>query len=84
MSTCDGVDYHEALFTAMDSILPGEDDDDHNDDGALGIFRKACPIFKLHGNVPHAERNTILRKFGKGAGSSNRAALLLCTDVAAS
>jgi len=50
---------------------------------ASGIFGKACLIFKLHGNVPHAERNTILRKFRQGAGSSQCAALLLATDVAA-
>jgi ATP-dependent RNA helicase DDX31/DBP7 len=76
MSTCDGVDYHEALFQAMDSILPGDDD-------TPGIFGKSCPIFKLHGNVPHAERHRILQKFGQHAGSSQRAVLLLATDVAA-
>ena len=82
MSTCDGVDYHEALFTEMTSIL--SNDNDNDDDN--GIFGKACPIYKLHGNVPHAERNTILRKFGQGANGSStngRAALLLATDVAA-
>jgi ATP-dependent RNA helicase DDX31/DBP7 len=81
MSTCDGVDYHEALFTEMASILSNDNDDDDN-----GIFGKACPIYKLHGNVPHAERNSILRKFGQGANGSStngRAALLLATDVAA-
>lgn len=77
MSTCDGVDYHEALFSSMECILPGDDDDES------GIFGKACPIYKLHGNVPHAGRNSILHKFGKDAGSSRRAALLLATDVAA-
>ena len=76
MSTCDGVDYHEALFKSMDSILPGDDD-------TPGIFGKSCPIFKLHGNVPHAERHIILERFGHGAGSPQRAALLLATDVAA-
>ena len=79
MSTCDGVDYHEALLTSMGSILPGDDDDN---DGS-GIFGKSCPIYKLHGNVPHAERNSILRKFGQGAASSQRVALLLATYVAA-
>ena len=79
MSTCDGVDYHEALFTSMESILSG--DDDNNDDS--GIFGRSCPIFKLHGNVPHAERNSILKRFGEGHGSSQRASLLLATDVAA-
>jgi ATP-dependent RNA helicase DDX31/DBP7 len=83
MSTCDGVDYHEALFTEMASILSNDNDDDDDDNG---IFGKACPIYKLHGNIPHAERNSILRKFGQGANGSStngRAALLLATDVAA-
>ena len=78
MSTCDGVDYHEALFRAMDSILPGDDNNNES-----GIFGNACPIYKLHGNVPHAERHSILQKFGQGAGSDQRSALLLATDVAA-
>ena len=56
MSACDGVDYDEALLTSMGSILPGDDDDN---DGS-GMFGKSCPIYKLHGNVPHAERNSIL------------------------
>ena len=76
MSTCDGVDYHEALFKSMDSILPGDDD-------TPGVFGKSCPIFKLHGNVPHTERHLILERFSQGADSAQRAALLLATDVAA-
>ena len=64
MSTCYGADYHEALFKAMDCILPGNDNDDDTNETATGIFgNAACPIYKLHGNVPHAERNDILRQF---------------------
>jgi superfamily II DNA/RNA helicase len=75
----DGVDYHEALFRALDSILP-EDDDNHES----GIFGSACPVYKLYGNVPHAECHCILQKFGQGTSSDQRAALqLLATDVAA-
>ena len=35
LSTCDSVDYHHALFTAMEPILgDSEDDNDADEDGA--------------------------------------------------
>jgi len=70
LSTCDSVDYHHALFCSIDSILLQEDQ--------KGIFGSACPIFKLHGNVPHAERQVTLQKFNAAETS-----ILLSTDVAA-
>lgn len=91
MSTCDGVDYHHALFAAMDSILH-TDNNSNDDDGSTprGLFGGACPVHKLHGNVPHAERHTILKQFSKGvnksygdSGNERKAGLLLATDVAA-
>ena len=75
MSTCDGVDYHDALFKAFDSILPSKNESEENQPG---IFGATCPIFKLHGSVVHADRQAILLKF-----NSCKTALLLATDVAA-
>ena len=75
MSTCDGVDYHDALFKAVDSILPSKNESEENQ---AGIFGASCPIFKLHGSVVHAGRQAILLKF-----NSCKTALLLATDVAA-
>jgi ATP-dependent RNA helicase DDX31/DBP7 len=87
MSTCDGVDYHHALFQAMDCILQQDKETDSNSDTDQGgIFGSACDVFKLHGSVPHAERQVILKKFNGGGGdegNTKRAALLLATDVAA-
>jgi ATP-dependent RNA helicase DDX31/DBP7 len=82
MSTCDGVDFHHALFEAMECILPQDKDTDHDHSG---IFGSACDVYKLHGSVPHAERQIILKNFNGGGGESmkKRAALLLATDVAA-
>jgi ATP-dependent RNA helicase DDX31/DBP7 len=75
MSTCDGVDYHEALFKAMDSVLPAKNE---SEAATGGIFGDECPIFKLHGNVPHSDRQNILSKF-----NNCKTSLLLATDVAA-
>lgn len=79
MSTCDGVDYHHALFTSMSSIFANEEEDDR------GIFGKSCPCYKLHGNVPQAQRIDIINQFsgGKQSLKNNKSAILLCTDVAA-
>lgn len=76
MSTCAGVDYHHALFEALGSIL--DDDDDTNT--ANGIFGSKCPIYRLHGSVPHGERQQVLKRFMKDVKQS---AVLLATDVAA-
>ena len=84
MSTCDGVDYHHALFGAMECILDdGNNDQDigkETDKGKRGggIFGKDCPVYKLHGDVPHALRRSILASF-----NGSKSAILLATDVAA-
>jgi ATP-dependent RNA helicase DDX31/DBP7 len=75
MSTCASVDYHHALFEALNSIL--EDDDTNTD---KGIFGSKCPIYRLHGSVPHGERQLVLKRFMK---QSLQSAVLLATDVAA-
>lgn len=80
LSTCAAVDYYHALFTTMESILPSTDD---NDDVQGGIFGRKCPIYKLHGSIAHGERQLTLRKFMKQTKAEGRAAVLLCTDVAA-
>ena len=81
LSTCDGVDYFHALMEAMDCIFPqDEEQPEHNN-----LF--ACPIYKLHGNVPHRERQRILQRLHSGRHNqqkkSKQAVVLLATDVAA-
>lgn len=70
MSTCASVDFHHALFTKMKSLFKEE---------SSGIFGSDCNILKLHGNVPHSERQHVLKRFLK----DNQGAILLATDVAA-
>ena len=78
LSTCDSVDYHHALLTSMESIL-GSDKDSADDEVATGgIFGKECPIFKLHGDIPHNKRMTTINEFN----SNQQSAILLATDVA--
>eukprot|EP00560_Eucampia_antarctica_P001832 CAMPEP_0197840994 /NCGR_PEP_ID=MMETSP1437-20131217/45924_1 /TAXON_ID=49252 ORGANISM="Eucampia antarctica, Strain CCMP1452" /NCGR_SAMPLE_ID=MMETSP1437 /ASSEMBLY_ACC=CAM_ASM_001096 /LENGTH=644 /DNA_ID=CAMNT_0043450683 /DNA_START=816 /DNA_END=2751 /DNA_ORIENTATION=- len=83
MSTCDGVDFHHALFQAMDSIIPNNNDKDV----VRGIFGNQCSVHKLHGNIPHAQRQTILTKFAETSSvtktDKKKATILLATDVAA-
>lgn len=80
MSTCAAVDFYHALFQAMNSILGGGEDG--SDDSPQGLFGRSCHFFKLHGSVPHGERQQILRKFFKQT-ESKTAGVLLATDVAA-
>ena len=79
MSTCDGVDYHHALFNAAECVL-GESNDKDDSGGVRseGILGKKCPVYKLHGDVPHDKRLSTLESFGK-----SESAVLLATDVAA-
>ncbi|KAL7451746.1 hypothetical protein ACHAWC_007003 [Mediolabrus comicus] len=81
LSTCDSVDYHHALFTSMESIL-GEESQRDKDTGSSscnGIFGKSCPIYKLHGDIPHTKRISTLKAFSE----DTKSAILLATDVAA-
>lgn len=81
LSTCDSVDYHHALFTSMESILGDESqrDKDNNSSSCNGIFGKSCPIYKLHGDIPHTKRISTLKAFSE----DTKSAILLATDVAA-
>ena len=89
MSTCDSVDYHYGLFNAMECILgddtnkdtnnTGDDDDDDKEKNG-GIFGKTCPIYKLHGDIPHNKRLSTLKAFSN---DEHSASILLATDVAA-
>ena len=81
LSTCDSVDYHHGLFTSMDSILGDESQKDTDNNGSnpsSGIFGKKCPIYKLHGDIPHTKRSSTLKAF-----SEDQSGILLATDVAA-
>jgi ATP-dependent RNA helicase DDX31/DBP7 len=80
MSTCASVDYHHALFEALDSIL--DEDDDTNT--GKGLFGSKCPIYRLHGSVMHGERQLVLKRFMKESSPGvTQSAVLLATDVAA-
>jgi len=72
MDTCATVDYHCTLLTQMFNIVSNDEDD-------KGIFGKQCTFFRLHGNVPHAHRHDVLKRFA----ACKTAAILFCTDVAA-
>ena len=80
MSTCNGVEFYHSLFSKMGSILPKDDDSSNTP----GIFGDACSMYRLHGNVPHSERQAIMKKFSDDAKhSSKKASILIATDVAA-
>ena len=76
VSTCAAVDFYHALFTAMPCILPSSSPEHA---AVAGIFGKQCSIFKLHGQVPPAERTQVVQQFRRAANSR----VLLTTDVAA-
>ena len=81
LSTCDSVDYHHGLFSSMESILGDDSQKDTNNNGnssAKGIFGSRCPIYKLHGDIPHTKRCSTLKAF-----SEDQSGVLLATDVAA-
>ncbi|EJK62514.1 hypothetical protein THAOC_16870, partial [Thalassiosira oceanica] len=79
ISTCDGVDYHHALFNSAECVLGESDDKDDSAEGrSEGMLGKKCPIYKLHGDVPHDKRMSTLESFGR-----SESAVLLATDVAA-
>ncbi|KAL3758322.1 hypothetical protein ACHAWU_004287 [Discostella pseudostelligera] len=79
LSTCDSVDYHHALLTSMESTLGSGKDVVDDEVESSGIFGKACPIFKLHGDIPHNKRMTTINDFN----SNQQSAILLATDNAA-
>ena len=73
MATCDGVDFHYNLFQAIKLS------EQHTNNK---IFDDRCAIHRLHGNVPHATRRTVLSSLNSLAGAGG-AYILLATDVAA-
>jgi ATP-dependent RNA helicase DDX31/DBP7 len=82
MSTCASVDFYYSLFEAMDSILKNNEDSD----SSSGIFGNRCAMYRLHGSVPHSERQHILKRFAKETikdSGAKRASILFATDVAA-
>jgi ATP-dependent RNA helicase DDX31/DBP7 len=81
LSTCASVDYHYELLRAMDSILSSSSSS-KDEPKKQGIFDKHGTIYKLHGSVPHAERQHVLANFAKESATQS-AAVLLATDVAA-
>jgi len=91
LSTCASVDYYHALFQAMDSIVPskGSQDSGASSSSSAGVFGSRCSIYKLHGSIPHGERQQTLKRFIKvkssksGLEQKKNAAILFATDVAA-
>jgi ATP-dependent RNA helicase DDX31/DBP7 len=86
MSTCDGVDFHHKLFNQMQSIIQlkqGRIDADGIKSDNDGIFGRSCEIYRLHGNIPHRERNEIMSKFSDMNEYKKKSAILITTDVAA-
>eukprot|EP00559_Dactyliosolen_fragilissimus_P002548 CAMPEP_0184866982 /NCGR_PEP_ID=MMETSP0580-20130426/24569_1 /TAXON_ID=1118495 /ORGANISM="Dactyliosolen fragilissimus" /LENGTH=1085 /DNA_ID=CAMNT_0027366963 /DNA_START=32 /DNA_END=3289 /DNA_ORIENTATION=- len=102
MSTCDGVDFHHKLLSSTNPIMNlnnkqkrrGKnidefEDNDENDTNSKGIFGDSCDIYKLHGNIPHNQRQEILSSFnsitsiGYKTDEQSKSAILMATDVAA-
>lgn len=73
MSTCASVDFTHSIFHAMESILNSDDTK-----STTGLFGGTTPVHKLHGNLPQAERQQVLKSLG-----SRSSGILLATDVAA-
>ena len=65
LSTCDGVDFHHALLSGTECILNNgnESMDDRKAANAANNNLLGCPLYRLHGNVPHAQRQAVLRQF---------------------
>lgn len=72
LSTCAAVDYYHALFAKADTTS--------NKNQAL--FGQECSFYKLHGSIPHTERQQTLKNFFKVSSTKLQAAVLFATDVA--
>jgi ATP-dependent RNA helicase DDX31/DBP7 len=104
VSTCAAVDYYYELLAAMDCIVPSSDRNESSSipskvasttssssSPSQGIFGQYCPIFRIHGNVPHHERQVVLQKFKQAAvdihhgldDKKQGSSVLFATDVAA-
>ena len=88
MSTCDGVNFHHELLNAMSSVLERNKEEkeltnsDGNENYGKGLFGSSCSLYRLHGNVPHKERQSIMNSFSNIEGNK-KASILFATDVAA-
>ncbi|WOL00702.1 DEAD-box ATP-dependent RNA helicase 17 isoform X1 [Canna indica] len=71
-STCDAVDFHYSLFNEF-KWSPNPLPEANQDQKFV-----SCRSFHLHGNMEHNDRRKAFQGF-----SSEKSALLLCTDVAA-
>jgi len=96
MSTCDAVDFYSKLLQSFPCIMKettgrkrGETADLTDEKSTmLGIFGDCCSIYRLHGNVPHHERQRIVTHFSDVVSTSSplqkkEPAVLFATDVAA-
>ena len=85
MSTCDSVDFHKKLFDEMQPIVEWDKGREEADGfkSAQGIFGSSCSLYRLHGNIPHRERNQIMSQFSDISPTDKKAAIMITTDVAA-
>jgi ATP-dependent RNA helicase DDX31/DBP7 len=82
MSTCASVDFYYALFAAMGSMVPDRAESEDTQAPGSGLLGQQCYFYKLHGSVPHGERQQTLRQFVKVSAVKKQAAILFATDVA--
>lgn len=71
-STCDAVDFHYSLISEF-QWSPNLQAETNQKQPFV-----RCKVFRLHGNMEHDDRRKAFQGF-----SSEKSALLLCTDVAA-
>ena len=85
MSTCDDVDFHYRLFSKMDSIFVTNNDEDDASGAGSGMFGGSCNVLRLHGNIPHAERQQILKQLTSSESKDKKSSsyVLFATDIAA-
>ena len=76
MSTCDSVDFYYKLLTTIHQIY-----DEQDDTNEYGIFGSKATLLRLHGNIAHSERQSVLKQVTSSA--PGKACILLATDVAA-
>jgi ATP-dependent RNA helicase DDX31/DBP7 len=78
VSCRDSVDFHFDLLCSKSSIESGDMVPNYNN-GLISPYIPGSKIYKLHGNMPQADRIKSFEGFTKSSESN----ILLCTDVAA-